>query len=360
MKIVVLISGGRTGSDFFQSLLDGHPEISQFPGIFFFDEFLLKLQREKNIEKIANIFVENYKHFFDSRLNLRERHNMLGDDRNDFFIINANLFKNFFIDLMKNKNLNQENILKSLNLAYSQASGEDITKKKILLLHLHHFEKIKPIVILDFDIIYTTRDPLANYTSIVKNWYRYKEGKYISPWSYYFHMKRLVNGLYELNKYQKKTHIIQLENLHTKNIKVMEDFCNLFDISYNETMKKSTYHGKKWWGDELSVKFLSGVNPNFKNNIDENIINKKDIEYLQNYLKDFLVNYNYPIRSNGLKFSFIKFLPLKAEIKIWKKSFTKFNILQILSIFFYWIKRINLMKKKKFNKQHFPRSLGSN
>ena len=29
MKIVVLIGGGRTGIDFLQSLLDGHPEISQ-------------------------------------------------------------------------------------------------------------------------------------------------------------------------------------------------------------------------------------------------------------------------------------------------------------------------------------------
>ena len=45
MKIVVLIAGGRTGSDFFQSLLDGHPEISQFPGIFAFDEFWKKTKK---------------------------------------------------------------------------------------------------------------------------------------------------------------------------------------------------------------------------------------------------------------------------------------------------------------------------
>ena len=44
MKIVTLIAGGRAGSNLFQSLLDGHPEISQFPGIFMFDDFLAKLR----------------------------------------------------------------------------------------------------------------------------------------------------------------------------------------------------------------------------------------------------------------------------------------------------------------------------
>ena len=39
MKIITLIAGGRAGTDLFQSLLDMHPEISQFPGAFFFDDF---------------------------------------------------------------------------------------------------------------------------------------------------------------------------------------------------------------------------------------------------------------------------------------------------------------------------------
>ena len=32
MKIVFLVGGGRAGSDFFHSLIDGHSQIIQFPG----------------------------------------------------------------------------------------------------------------------------------------------------------------------------------------------------------------------------------------------------------------------------------------------------------------------------------------
>ena len=47
MKIVALIPGClRSGSDFLQSLFDSHPEVSQFPGVFYFDEFWLKIKKQ--------------------------------------------------------------------------------------------------------------------------------------------------------------------------------------------------------------------------------------------------------------------------------------------------------------------------
>ena len=33
MKVLLLVTGGRGGSDFFQGLLDEHEEICQFPGV---------------------------------------------------------------------------------------------------------------------------------------------------------------------------------------------------------------------------------------------------------------------------------------------------------------------------------------
>ena len=38
MKIVLLAAGGRAGSDFFHSLLDGHSQILQFPGYLRIDD----------------------------------------------------------------------------------------------------------------------------------------------------------------------------------------------------------------------------------------------------------------------------------------------------------------------------------
>ena len=128
MKIVVLIAGGRTGSDFFQSLLDGHPEISQLPGIFDFDSFWSKLKskKENNLETICKTFTEDYVRFFDSRVNKKERHHMLGRQKNSFFTVDKNFFCKSFISLMNDKDINKKNLIYCLNLAYSQASGEDL------------------------------------------------------------------------------------------------------------------------------------------------------------------------------------------------------------------------------------------
>ena len=100
MKIVVLIAGERAGSDFFQSLLDRHPEISQFPGFFTFDDFWEKIKEENKLENIAKILIDNYKHFFDSKLNVIDRHYMLGKDKKSFYLVNEDLFTQYFIILV--------------------------------------------------------------------------------------------------------------------------------------------------------------------------------------------------------------------------------------------------------------------
>ena len=39
MKIFCLIGIGRAGIDFFQTLFDKHPQVSQMPGVFFLINF---------------------------------------------------------------------------------------------------------------------------------------------------------------------------------------------------------------------------------------------------------------------------------------------------------------------------------
>ena len=85
MKIIVLIGGGRSGIDFLQSLFDQHPEVSQLPGVFYFDKFWKEVKNEKNIGVIPKKFTQDYEKFFDSRLNKMERHYMLGKDKNSYY-----------------------------------------------------------------------------------------------------------------------------------------------------------------------------------------------------------------------------------------------------------------------------------
>ena len=260
---------------------------------------------------------------------------------------------------MEKKIFNEKEILQSLNLAYSQASGEDLSKKKIIILHLHHISRVKNLSKLDFEIVYLTRDLLSNYSSVINHWYKYQGNKHMDPWTYYFHMDRFFNGLKDAINTKKKTHVIQLEKLHIENENVMKDFCLIFNITYKASLSQSTYHNQKWWGDQLSDKYLDGVNPNFKNNIDKTLFFKKDIECLETYLKDFLLQYNYPLQSNGLKYSFLKYFPLKAELKVWKDTIKSLQVKKILSILVFWYKRVKLMNKEIYSNINFPNSIGS-
>jgi hypothetical protein len=358
MKILALTGIGRSGLDLFHSLLDSHPEVAQFPGCFFFDEFWLKIINQKNLSNIANKFILDYKKFFDSRLNLPERHYMLGENKNSFYLVDEKKFRQHFIKLFENKEINKKNVLYNLHFAYSLASEENLEKKKIIILNLHHIYRLKILKEFDYEVIYTIRDPIAALCSATKHRLKYNDGRDINPWSLYFHIERIFNGLRTVTKLGVKAHIVQLELLHRQNIKVMKEVAEKFNINYNQKSTSSTYHGKLWWGDKLSGKDLNGINPDFKNNIDYNFFYKKDIQCFEKYLNFFMKKYNYQIFEKKLRFSAIKILPLKIEIEVWKKTILSMRIKEILSIFYYWIKRINLMKDDIYKNINFPDPIG--
>ena len=358
MKIVVLIAGGRAGTDFFQSLLDRHTSISQLPGSFAFDQFWIKSKNEKSLEKIAEMFINDYKHFFDSRLNILERHHALGDERKSFYLVDKKLFIRHFINIIKSNNFNQSQLLVSLNLAYSASSGEDLSTKQIIVLNLHHLYRINFLKELDFEIIYSIRDPLSNYTSVMNELLSYQNRKQMTPWAYYFHLNRMFNGLKDAINSTKKVHVIKLDKLHTDNVKVMKNFCSIFNIQYKDSLTESTYHNKKWWGDATSKNFLDGVNPNFADQYDKGLFFEKDIMCLEYYLNSFITKYNYPITSGSTKCKLLKYLPLKGEFMVWKKTITTFSIKNFLSIFVYWIKRVNLMNSKIYQNINYPDPIG--
>ena len=53
MRLILLAAGPRGGLDLFQSLLDNHDEILQFPGIIHINEKLRKILSHKSKKKIA-------------------------------------------------------------------------------------------------------------------------------------------------------------------------------------------------------------------------------------------------------------------------------------------------------------------
>jgi len=342
MKIFVLITGGRTGSGFLHSILDGHSQICQLPGEFFFDEFFENVKTQKSSLKIASLFCKEYKYFFDSRHNKFERFNKLGEKKNEYFLINKNKFIKYFQKFYITKKNTKLNLLTNIHLAYSAANGEILHKKKILLLHLHHIYRLKKLEGLNYEILYTVRDPKTNLASFFTSWKRYRK-KLIDPWSYFFNMKRLINGLHELKLYKKKIHIIKLEDMHHKNRMIINKLCKISKIKFEKIMNYATFHKKKWWGDMAMKNYLNGADKNFKNKIDINLFFNKDIFFIERAMKNFMINQDYSFFPKKRIYNyFFLILPFKMEIMIFMFNLKNFFFKGILLSLYFYIKRVLL------------------
>lgn len=358
MKILILIGGGRAGIDLVQSLFDRHTQVSQFPGCFQWSEFYKSIKDQKSPKSIATVFTKKYRMFFDSRKNKRERHNKLGSKKNEFYKVSEKKFINSFKNFAKQKRLSEKNIFLNLHLAYSFASGEDIKKKKFIIINLHALEFLEGMDKFNYKILYTIRDPLVSLSSGFKHWLDYKKGTLASPWSIYYHIERQFNTLKKLSFKKQKVFVIKLEELHKKSEKTLKKICKFSQLKFKKSLLKSTYHNKKWWGDALSKKYLNGLNKNFKNKIYYDLFYKKDIFLLKKYLGTIYTKYKYKNNFVEKKFSvsiFAKFLPFKIELILFKKQIKNFDLLGIIKSFYYYLKRINLMKSNSFQSVKLPK-----
>jgi|MDTG01.4.fsa_nt_gb hypothetical protein len=357
MKIVVLIGGGRTGIDFFQSLLDGHPQIIQFPGVFYFDEFLKRIKKLNDAKKICQIFLDYNKNFFDSRKNKRERHHKLGKNRNQFFKVSKLKFEKSFIKIISKKNINnKKDLLISLHQAYHFAIKKKFNQKNsLIVLHLHHVYRLTCMKGLKYSIVYTVRHPFASITSLLNHWFKVDQIKRTAPEWFYFQLDRIFYGIKKSQTFA-PTSVIKLENLHINNIKIMKKFCKKFNINFNNCLGRSTYHNLIWWGDKVSIKYLNGVNKNFKNKIDYSLFFKNDLLFLSKKLKKLMINFNYDLIVDNSSRGY-HFLPMKVELIILKNILLKLEIKSLFKFIFYYFKRIALLNDNTYDKVNFKKEL---
>ena len=204
------------------------------------------------------------------------------------------------------------------------------------------------------------RNPLSAINSPVKGWLNFRNGKHFFPLNLYFQLNLAFKGIADLVMLKKKIFIVQLEKLHWENKKVMHDFCKIFKIKYEKCLEKPTYFGLQWWGDQLSQKWISGVNKNFKININKNLFFLRDIKFIECLTEDIIKFYKYNFIFKNKKKIYFNFLPMKCELLVWKNTFRHGKIKHILSIPFFYLKRILLINKLVIKNKYFPYSIGSN
>ncbi len=290
VEMHALITTGRTGSDFFQSLCDSHSQIITFNGILWLHNFwedsmcvkssnmllpdLVKEFTGKNIEKLK------------SKYDLFERKEALGVNKDKSVNIDIISFENHVINLLYGRDVNSKNFLLAVYGAYSLSLNQNVLNKKIVLHHIHHAEKL-PLFLSDFpdsNIICMTRDPRANFLSGVTHWRKYNN-KFDHAHHLYNYLKRIVMDSYSIRHYNNDYIVIRLEDLGKKC--TLESFCEWAKIKYEDSLMKSTWAGLLWQGDRCSAKKNEG------SGWSANMLDNKwqiKLTFIDKYLINFLLN----------------------------------------------------------------------
>ena len=367
MKPIILVTGGRGGSDFFQGLLDDHDQILQIPGILRINSEFNNIFNSKNNDEISTKFINFVPLIFDSRKNRLERHDKLGKNKNEYYVVSKKKFKHYFNKLNNFENKDFLYSLINLYKAYYLARKKKIDNLKLILLHTHTINytnqlfKLKKIK--NCCIIHTMRNPIDALLSPIYNWLKFKNGKFFFPRDLYFQKDLAINGLSNLSKMNKKIFVVLLEDLILNKKKVMKNFCKIFKIKYSDKLLNCTYFGKQWWGDQISGKWLGKKIISTKITKDKKIkyiFSKNDLNYFKHLTKNIRREYfNEKDEKNTKKNIYIKFMPTKSEILTWKNTIKQKKIKHILTIPFYYLKRVLFLNSLFINKFNFPHSIGS-
>ena len=362
MKAIILVTGGRGGSDFFQGLLDNHNEILQIPGILRINENFFEIFNSQNNAEIAEKFIRFVPLIFDSRKNKLERHDKLGPKRNQYYKVNKRKFRYHFERLSKKKVTKKIQIIENLYKAYYLASNKKINKLKIILLHTHTIDYTKKLfsyeTINNCVIIHTMRHPVNALQSPIRNWLKFNNGKVFFPKDLYFQKDLAINGLNNLINLNKKIYVILLENLIKNKTKVMRDFCKIFNIKFSEKLMNCTYFGKQWWGDKISGRWIGKKIKNKKINL-KDVFFESDLHYFKGLTMKIINKYYDDKNLNSRNFFLYKLSPTKAEYLVWKNTLKHRKIKHILSIPYFYIKRVFFLNSFFVKKHFLPYSIGS-
>jgi len=170
-----------------------------------------------------------------------------------------------------------------------------------------------------------TRDPRANFVSGVESWRKYSpatdNGNHL-----YNYIKRILVDSTTMENFGIEYKVVRVEDLDRKCI--FDKFCQWLNISYDETLEKSTWGGMLWLGDSLSSKNLDGGRSrNILKNKWEQKLSSSD-KLIFNYIfNNRLKHYDYSYKEinfiDSILVFFLILLPLSYESRFFSFSYLR-------------------------------------
>lgn len=323
LPMVALVTTGRTGSDFLQSLLDSHPQIATFNAHFaiyseFFERALAFSVADGGSADAADEFIGQYIYKLVSRYDIQEGKDKLGEGSDESFTIDTAEFKAHLVGLMGERPLTSRDFLLAIYGAYNLCLGQEIGNAKIIFHHPHLDYEFR-LFLKDFPttrVVFSSRDPRANFCSHVEHFRRYYPTH--DNQSHLFSCLKMLLEDSELADELGLDYIaIRLEDMPRED--ALREFARWLGVDFSDSMLRSTWAGLDWHGDRVSNKSFAatGWSETRTENGWQQRLGLMD-QYVLNYIMNSrLVHYCYSAKPVGLAdtilVAFLILLPFKYE-----------------------------------------------
>ena len=313
-KMVALVHFGRSGTGLMHSLIDGHPEISTLPSIYFseyFDHSNWNKLTSSGWDGMIDRFISIYEVLFDAtssvpiegkskklikNIGIIDGMANVGDQRNEALKVDKGHFrKELKRQMACYDELDVFVFFKLVHIAYDKAVN-DFNSKSLIFYHIHNpdtsaqlnFARFNP----DASWLLMVREPIQSLESWIRT--DFTENDYFS------FLSRVLTMLFEIDNivYHKQDSIaVRLEDLKERPRKTIPALCKWMGIKEEDSLYEMTAQGKKWWGDPSSVDYSKdGMEPFGKTSISRkigSIFSENDQFILRTLFYPFSVRFGY-------------------------------------------------------------------
>ena len=288
-KITALVHFGRSGTGLLHSLIDGHPEVSTLPSIYF-NEFFYHSTWKKitagGWDEMVDRFIAAYAVLFDASstnpipsksgrpihsIGVNEGLVNVGKERNEVLRVDKKVFGEELKRLMGC--YDQLDALAFFKLAHSayDVTLNDFNKKSLIFYHIHDPDTYSQLNFLrsapNSNWIMMVREPVQSCEAWVLSSFRNNNYSKIA--------NAISQMLFEVDRVISNTGTsigVRLEDLKEYPKKTIPALCNWMGIKEEDSLYKMTVQGKKWWGDPASPNFAKdGMNPFGKTSINRKL-----------------------------------------------------------------------------------------
>lgn len=338
LPVVALVTTGRTGSDFLQSLLDSHPEIATFNGHFaVHSEFFTRARTFATsgalVADAADEFIGQYLYKLVSRYDIQEAKDCLGENFDQSFRIDTGEFKAHLVGLMEGLSLNSRDFLLAVYGAYNLCLGQRIEDFRVLFHHPHLDYEFR-LFAADFPasrVIFSSRDPRANFCSHVEHFRQYYK-THDNQQHILNCLKMALEDSELADEFGLDYTATRLEDLPRED--VVKELAAWLGVNYRESMLRSTWAGMDWHGDRISNKTFAatGWSKTRTENGWQHRLGRIE-KYIFNYImNDRLSWYGYPIQPIRGADAVLVFLAILLPMRCERRLLSPGHIWSVLRV----------------------------